>query len=182
MCATQDLDVLTPPDPGATRGRFWLRFGLPLLLVIVIDQLTKLWADRRLVAGPCTPEGDECIDLLFSLRLHLVYNEGAAFSTGTELGPVFGLAAIVMSAVLFVLARRRTDRLGQVLFGLIAGGAIGNLIDRVFRADDGLLSGAVIDFVDVQWWPVFNVADSAVVVGVVAFIAYSLFAPDRAGG
>ena len=152
------------------------------MLVVIVDQLTKQWADNRLVAGPCTPEGDECIDLLFSLRLHLVYNEGAAFSTGTELGPLFGVIAMVMSVVLVVVARRRVDRLGQVLLGLIAGGAIGNLIDRVVRADDGLLSGAVIDFIDLQWWPVFNIADSAVVVGVIALIVYSLIDPDAAGG
>jgi signal peptidase II len=161
--------------------QFWYRFGPPLVAVILVDQLTKRWAEARLTAGSCTAEGVECIDLVWTLRLHLVYNEGAAFSTGTGLGPVFALIALVMSGVLFVLARRRTDALGQVLLAVIAGGAIGNLIDRMMRAEDGLASGAVIDFIDLQWWPVFNVADSAVVVGVLALIAYSLIQPEPPG-
>ena len=49
--------------------------------------------------------------------------------------------------------------------GLIVGGAIGNLIDRAFRSDAGFLKGGVVDFVDLQWWPVFNIADAAIVVG-----------------
>lgn len=146
--------------------------------VVLIDQITKIWAGRRLVAGPCRAGGDECIDLFLGLRLHLVYNRGAAFSTGTGLGPVFGLIALVMTVVLLTVAARRLDRWSPILLGLIAGGAVGNVIDRIFRAKDGLLSGAVIDFIDVQWWPVFNVADSAVVVGVILYVAYSLLEPE----
>jgi signal peptidase II len=56
--------------------------------------------------------------------------------------------------------------------GLVLGGAVGNLIDRVARADAGFLSGPVIDFVDLQWWPVFNVADSAVVVGAIMLVVF----------
>ena len=52
---------------------------------------------------------------------------------------------------------------GLVALGLIVGGALGNLVDRAFRGDAGFLQGAVVDFIDVQWWPVFNVADMAVV-------------------
>jgi signal peptidase II len=55
----------------------------------------------------------------------------------------------------------------QVALGLIAGGALGNLADRAFRAGDGFMGGAVIDFIDVQWWPVWNVADMALVFGVI---------------
>ncbi|MCP3988500.1 MAG: signal peptidase II [Actinomycetia bacterium] len=182
MCAAQDVDVLSPPPESTGGTGLWRRFALPAVLVIVIDQATKVWADNRLTAGPCLPGGDECIDLVLGLRFHLVHNQGAAFSTGPQLGPVFGLVALLMSVVLFNLARKRNDALGQVLLGLIAGGAIGNLIDRIVRADDGLLSGAVIDFIDVQWWPVFNVADSAVVVGVIALIVYSFLEADVEGG
>lgn len=153
--------------------------GLPLALVvatvtILLDRVTKVWAERRLVAGPCTPGGDECIDVLLSLRFHLVYNYGAAFSTGIGFGPVFAVLAAIMSVVLFRLAATSGDRLRAGLFGLIAGGAIGNLIDRVARAEDGWLSGGVIDFIDLQWWPVFNIADMAVVSGVVVFVIHSL--------
>lgn len=147
-------------------------------VIIVVDRVTKAWAENNLVAGPCRPGGDECIDILLSLRLHLVYNYGAAFSTGIGFGPVFGVLAAIMSVVLFVMAARSGHRTRAVLFGLIAGGAIGNLIDRVVRAEDGLLSGGVIDFIDLQWWPVFNVADMAVVTGVLAFVVHSLLYPE----
>jgi signal peptidase II len=182
LCATQDVDVLSSPPESTVGGVRWRRFTVPAVLVIVVDQLTKIWADSRLTAGPCTQGGDECIDLVLGLRFHLVHNQGAAFSTGPQLGPIFGIIALLMSLVLFNLARKRTDVLGQVLLGLIAGGAIGNLLDRIFRADDGPLSGAVIDFIDVQWWPVFNIADSAVVVGVIALILYSFLEADVEGG
>jgi signal peptidase II len=52
-----------------------------------------------------------------------------------------------------------------VAIGLVAGGALGNLIDRAFRAGDGFLGGGVVDFIDLQWWPVFNLADAAIVLG-----------------
>lgn len=177
MCSTQDLDVLIPEGSPPWR-RPLLAAIVPASLVVLVDQLTKIWVQNRLVAGPCRPGGDGCIDLILGLRLHLVYNRGAAFSTGTGLGPLFALVALGMSLLLFNLARKRTDRWGPLLLGLIAGGAIGNLIDRVARAENGLLSGAVIDFIDLQWWPVFNVADSAVVVGVIALVIYSFFEPD----
>ena len=160
--------------------------GLPLALAVAlvtigIDRATKVWAERRLVAGPCQPGGSECIDLVGSLRLHLIYNPGAAFSKGLGLGPVFGVVAAVMAVVLLRLAATSTDRVRVVLFGLIAGGAVGNLIDRVVRAESGLLSGSVIDFIDLQWWPVFNVADAAVVCGVIAFLIRSMWADTTAG-
>lgn len=178
MRPVQDIDVLSDASAGSRRPSL-LSALVPAVVVVVVDQLTKLWAERRLEAGPCRPDGDECIDLIFGLRFHLVYNEGAAFSTGADFGPLFGVIALVMSVGLLVVASRRRDRWTPLLLGLIAGGAVGNLIDRVFRAEDGPLSGAVIDFIDLQWWPVFNVADSAVVIGVLAFIAYSLFEPER---
>jgi signal peptidase II len=52
-----------------------------------------------------------------------------------------------------------------VAIGLVFGGALGNLIDRAFREGDGFLGGGVVDFIDLQWWPVFNIADAAIVVG-----------------
>ena len=158
--------------------------GLPLALAVAlvtigVDRVTKVWAERRLVAGPCRPGGNECIDLVGSLRLHLIYNPGAAFSKGLGLGPLFGVVAAVMAVVLLRLAATSTDRVRVVLFGLIAGGAVGNLIDRVVRAESGFLSGSVIDFIDAQWWPVFNVADAAVVCGVIAFVFRSMWADTR---
>ena len=62
--------------------------------------------------------------------------------------------------------------------GLISGGALGNLLDRAFRGDDGFLHGAVIDFIDLQWWPVFNVADACIVVGAILLVIASFRVPQ----
>jgi len=166
----QDLDVLTN---GRPRGLGGLRWALPVAaLVAIVDQLTKQWAVGRLTAGSCEVP-DACIDLIAGARLHLVLNTGAAFNRVQGFGQILAVLVTVVTVVLLVAAYRRPDRLGAVILGAIAGGAAGNLIDRVARADDGFLSGAVIDFIDVGWWPVFNLADSAVVCGVLAFIALS---------
>jgi signal peptidase II len=68
---------------------------------------------------------------------------------------------------------------GAVAIGLILGGALGNLLDRTFREGDGLLGGHVVDFVDLQWWPVFNVADAAVSVGGVLLVLHLIFGEGR---
>ncbi len=145
--------------------------------VVGLDQVTKAWAVRNLKDASCSVDG-ACIDLFGSLRLHLVFNPGAAFSSFTSAGPVLGVVAILMSAYLLTLAYRAADRILSVLFAVVAGGAIGNLTDRIFRAERGLLSGEVVDFVDLQFWPIFNVSDVAVVGGVIA-LASRLWWVDR---
>ncbi|MEY2569819.1 MAG: signal peptidase, partial [Acidimicrobiaceae bacterium] len=65
------------------------------------------------------------------------------------------------------------SRWGAVAVGLVLGGALGNLVDRVLRDGSGFLGGAVVDFIDAQWWPVFNVADIAVSVGGVLLVLVS---------
>ena len=62
--------------------------------------------------------------------------------------------------------------------GLVLGGATGNIADRLLRSDDGFLQGAVVDFIDLQWWPVFNVADAAVCVGAVLLVLTAAREPD----
>jgi len=181
LCSAQDVDVLKveQTQPGSRRPLV-VALGLALA-VVVVDHLTKAWAVARLELGPCSANPDGCIDVALGLRFHLVHNRGAAFSTGTELGPLFGVVALAMTVVLFNMARQRADRWTPIMLGVVAGGAIGNLIDRAARADDGILSGPVIDFIDLQWWPVFNVADSAVVVGVIALVIYFFLEPDTTG-
>lgn len=129
-------------------------------VVIAVDQLTKLWAVSSL--------DDRTIDGPWGSGLRLVYNRGSAFSFGEGFGPVFGVLALVISiAMVFVVKQidRRTVVFG---LGLIQGGALGNVIDRLFRDGDGFLGGAVIDFLEVgDWWPVFNIADAAIVVGAI---------------
>jgi signal peptidase II len=116
-----------------------------------------------------------------TLRWNLAFNSGMAFSRGRGLGPFIGVLAFVVIIGLVVSSARVETRLGRVAAGMLIGGALGNLVDRAFRGD-GLLNGAVIDFIDVQWWPIFNVADVGVTVGAALFILASLFAshPRRA--
>lgn len=181
MCDPPDGNVLSDElavaDPEAEVIAGGLRTALAVgLVVIVIDHVTKWWAVDRLVEGPCTPE--TCIDVIGSLRFHLYYNTGASFGTGEGFGVIIGLIASAMAVYLLLLARKATDRQSVILFGVIAGGAVGNILDRLFRADDGFMSGGVVDFIDFQFWPIFNIADMAVVGGVLLLLARSLFSDD----
>jgi len=133
--------------------------GGPLAIaaaVVLLDQLTKEWALNALADGP--------IDVVWTLRFNLAFNKGMAFSQGTGLGPIIGVVALIVIVGLLVSIGRSTSRLYPLAVGLIVGGAIGNLLDRLFRAP-GWFRGAVVDFIDLQWWPIFNVADIGVTVG-----------------
>ena len=126
--------------------------------VVVVDQLTKTWALRSLADGP--------VDLVWTLRLKLTINSGAAFGLGRGLGPVLVVAAVAVLVVLGMLARSSSlSTVGAVALGLVLGGALGNLVDRLVRDQ-----GGVVDFVDLQWWPVFNAADAAISVGAVLLV------------
>ncbi len=142
---------------------------------MLLDQLTKHWALERLSDG-------RTIDLVGSLRFNLAFNTGMAFSAGSGSGAIIGAVALLIVVVLIVVARRIDSKLQLVLVGIVIGGAIGNVIDRLFRStlpgmSDGFMSGAVVDFVDLQWWPVFNVADAAIVVGGISLALLSARAP-----
>jgi signal peptidase II len=132
-----------------------------------MDQLTKSWAVGRLTRESCSVP-DACIDLIGPLRFRLSFNSGAAFSSFTGGGPVLGVIAFGMTIYLLYLSVTTSDRVLRYLFPVVGGGALGNLWDRVTRADDGFLSGKVVDFIDLQFWPIFNIADIAVVCGVAA--------------
>jgi signal peptidase II len=131
--------------------------------VVVADQLTKTWAEHRLSGG-------RTIHILGSLRLALNYNSGMAFSRARGFGPVIGTVGLVVVVVLIAGLRQAGSRASSLALGLVAGGAVGNILDRLFRSDSGFLRGEVIDFVDLQWWPVFNVADAAIVIGGLAMV------------
>jgi signal peptidase II len=126
------------------------------LLVVVLDQLTKHWAVNELA--------DRDIDIFWTLRLNLSYNTGMAFSRGQNFGPIIGVVALVVIVVLLLSLKRQPGRLTDIAVGMIIGGAVGNVIDRLFR-QDGWLRGSVVDFIDFQWFPIFNVADMGVTIG-----------------
>jgi signal peptidase II len=136
-----------------------VRAAVVAAAVIGFDQLTKQWAVGSLTEGG-TPK-----HVLGWLQFNLHFNSGMAFSRGTGLGRVIGLLAVVVSVVLFSSLRRHRGLAAIVAIGLISGGAVGNVLDRLFRSKTGFLNGAVVDFIDLQHWPIFNIADSAVVVG-----------------
>ena len=127
--------------------------------VVAVDHLTKWWAQLELT--------DHDIDLVGSLRLHLVHNTGAAFSLGSRFAPVIALFAVGVVVALLGFGRALRGTIPIVAVGAIVGGAVGNLLDRLLRDGSGFLGGPVVDFIDVQWWPVFNVADMAITLGAV---------------
>ena len=141
-------------------------------MVVALDQLTKWWALENL--------SHQTIDLVWTLRLRLAFNTGAAFSLGEGLSfaRFIPFAALIVVGIVLWQGRTVGTKLGAVALGLILGGAVGNLIDRAFRAGSGgFFSGAVVDFIDPQWFPIFNIADSGVVVGGFLLVFVSLRAP-----
>lgn len=152
----------------------WLLVAAVAAVLLLADQLTKRWALSALADGHVIP-------VVWTLQLALHHNTGAAFSVGRDSDWARFLPLLVLVAVALVSWRSRASltRTGAVAVGLVVGGALGNLADRALRAEGGgFLAGGVVDFIDVQWWPVFNVADSGVVVGAVLFALLALFSPD----
>ena len=124
----------------------------------MLDQLTKTWALRA--------AGDEPIVLIADfLQIRVARNTGAAFSILAGWGPLIGIVAVGVVVLIFVALGEAGHRLEAIGLGLILGGAVGNLLDRIFRGD-GFFDGAVVDFVDFDFFPTFNVADAALNVGV----------------
>ena len=166
--ARGSVDGVNPPT-AAVPLRTVAAVGV---VIIVIDQITKVWA----VSALQNPDRD--IDLFWTLRLNFTENFGSAFGLGAGLGRWLGLVILVVIVAVLWYARSISDRRVLVLLGAIAGGAIGNIIDRVVRAEDGFLSGGVVDFIDFQWWPIFNIADMAVVGGAIGLMLLSFREPE----
>jgi signal peptidase II len=158
-----------PADPAdtlaaATGRRPRTRFLLTVAaVVLLVDLVTKL-------AVVASIEPGEDIRLLGgALYLTQLRNTGAAFSFAEGFTVVFTLIALAVAVVIVRAARRLFSTAWALALGLVLGGALGNLIDRIFR-DPGFLRGGVVDFLSVfgpdgRVWPVFNVADSAIVCG-----------------
>ncbi|MFC7624030.1 signal peptidase II [Microlunatus sp. GCM10028923] len=135
---------------------------------VTLDLITKIMAVAWL--NPADP-----VQLLGGLlRLQLVRNPGAAFSLGENFTPVFAVlsAAVLIGIVLFGV--RRIGHTGwAVAFGLVSAGVAGNLIDRLFRAP-GFLHGHVVDFLQLPYWPIFNVADMCITGAAILIIVLSV--------
>src|SRR3954469_24622613 len=153
------------------------RSGVPALTVaialavLIIDQLTKRWALSTLTGA--APR-----HVVWTLQWNLTRNSGMAFSQAQGIGPFIGIVAMLVVRWLAWSTRSMTSKLASVAAGLVAGGALGNLADRVFRGGR-LLHGSVIDFIDLQWFPIFNVADMAIDIGGVLFVIYIMLGHRR---
>jgi signal peptidase II len=156
------------------RGKRWnVSFFLPALLVVAADQLSKIWIRSNLLVGESLPEAG-------FFQLTHVQNTGAAFglfqdqSFALIIVGLVGIAALLAYALFFYSHfPLLNNRLSHSALGLILGGTVGNLIDRL----NPNLSG-VTDFISIGIWPAFNIADSAVVVGTIIF-AYTLLSLVR---
>lgn len=148
-----------------------LPWYLLALVIIVIDQITKAWADSNLMFNQ--------IEVTSFFNLTLAYNKGAAFSFLHDAGGwqrwLFSGLSLAVSVVLTIWISRlsKQERLLSLALSLILAGALGNLYDRV-------MLGHVIDFLDFHWggkhFPAFNIADSAITVGAILLAWESLFA------
>ncbi|MDJ0807145.1 MAG: signal peptidase II [Gammaproteobacteria bacterium] len=168
-----------------------LRWLFLSMMIVLLDQTTKQFADALLT--PYQP-----VDLLPYFNLTLMYNTGAAFSFLSDQGGwqrwFFVVLALLVTVVLIVWLQRlkSAEKWVALSLSLIIGGAVGNLIDRI-------LFGKVIDFIDVYYraqgclpgfsnifnechWPAFNVADSAIFVGVVIMLVDAFWLSGRRGG
>ena len=144
---------------------------MPVLLlvslgVLTLDLLTKLLAVREL----SDREPVELADGILTLRL--VRNSGAAFGMAQGLTVVLTALALVVVVVILRMASRLRSTWWAVALGLVLGGALGNLVDRLFRAP-GPGRGHVVDFLELPNWPVFNMADSAIVCAAVLMVLLS---------
>ena len=148
-------------------------FFLIALLVVTADQLSKTWIRSNLVPG-------ESLFEIGLFRLTHVHNTGAAFGLFQDQSLPLTVVALVSIVVLLLFPLFfyhrlpfLDDRLAKPALGLVLGGTIGNLIDR-------LNLGYVTDFIDIGIWPTFNIADSAITIGVI-LLAYSLLSSARTG-
>lgn len=144
-------------------------------LVYALDLVTKLIVVAELESN------NRSVDVIGdALRLQVVRNAGAAFGIGQSMTVVFTLIAVVVIVVIARLARKLYSLPWAVALGLLLGGPLGNLTDRVFRSP-GLLQGHVVDFIAPTHFAVFNLADSAIVCGGILIVVLSFRGLDPDG-
>jgi signal peptidase II len=143
---------------SAVGRRAWRRAGIVFALVLGLDQLTKILVRTGVEKGDSDP-------ILPALKLVHVENRGVAFGafSGEGQGIVLAIVAVALVGLVWYFATHATRPGAWLATGLLLGGAIGNIIDRV-------AVGAVTDFLKLPGWPAFNVADIAITAGVVALL------------
>ena len=141
-------------DPSRRAGLLYAIAGA----VYLVDRVTKVLVEDNLA------HRSPVVLIPRVVRLNFTENPGGAFSLFTDIPWLFFGATVVVSSVIVVASLRVAGRLPAVGLGLVLGGALGNLTDRITRGE-GLFDGKVVDFVDFHIWPVFNAADAAIVVG-----------------
>lgn len=147
-------------------ARAWCLAGALAALVLATDQIAKAVIEAQLVLG-------EEVDVLGPLGLTLSHNTGVAFGLADGAGaPLVVVTLLALGVVVYLFARNPTRPGMWIAAGLLLGGAIGNLVDRV-RAD------AVTDFIDLPPWPPFNIADMAITAGVVVLVLLYLRDAER---
>ncbi|AFM17269.1 signal peptidase II [Mycolicibacterium chubuense NBB4] len=163
-------DGVAAAAPGKPPRRLRLLLAVAGI-VLLADVVTKVLAVKLLTPGEPVPIiGD-------TVTWTLVRNSGAAFSMATGYTWVLTLVATGVVVGIIWMGRRLVSPWWALGLGMILGGALGNLMDRFFRSP-GPLRGHVVDFLSIGWWPVFNVADPAVVGGAILLVALSLFGFD----
>jgi len=157
-----------------------LRVFIPTFIVVILDQLTKLWIrDNYSLFESRNIIGD-------FLRFSYVENPGIAF--GIQLGNLKVLVTIISIAIALYLAfilynSKKLVQIEKLSLSLILGGAVGNLIDRILIYFPNSTYGGVVDFIDVGFsqhrWFIFNIADSAVTIGIICYLFYVSFIENK---
>ncbi|MGW0179286.1 signal peptidase II [Nocardia sp. NPDC003345] len=167
-------DTAAPDEIGAgPRPRLRLLLAIAATL-FVLDLLTKVAVVAWIRPGERVSIIGDFVELV------LVRNPGAAFSMATGMTWLFTIIAAAVVIGVLRIGRSLRSPLWAVGLGGVLGGALGNLMDRLFRSP-GPMQGHVVDFVSVGWWPVFNVADSSIVCGAILLVALTLFGYEPDG-
>jgi signal peptidase II len=167
----ESADPVVSATKARRLGNFPKTAIFVVLAAVVVDQLTKHWAVSHL--------NDGHVDhVIWTLQWNLSFNGGMAFGQGQGFGPFIAVIATIVVVVLLLSLRQQGTTRSHVPIGLIVGGALGNIIDRLFRGE-GFLHGKVIDFIDFQWFPIFNVADMCVNTGGALLILSYLFEKQK---
>ena len=153
-------------DPARRRADARLVFAAIAVLAYAADLGSKQWALSALADGDEPLIGDW-------FTLHLTFNPGAAFSTGTAYTGALSVLSIIAVCVVLWVSRRLGSKLWAVALGMLLAGVAGNLTDRLFR-DPGPMRGHVVDFLRFPHWPIFNVADVCINVAAVLIVVQAL--------